>query len=768
MPMVTPGHLGSEVALLHCEWHIELVGGGGAATAMSKAPAARVPANTSALQTAASPASTAASGSGSAVAPASAASPDAAPVSAASSGTMAHTNVAELHHAFVLPPGQASGTFRVTVRASFDEYFEPAEFTKTVEVKSTAAAMKHLGDAAFADLGTHETSRTPESFDASGSGDDNHGYRTSGELPASFKPSTLAGPDPRANAREDERKRLEATRMYLEANGASAEVLAAVDRELAASRATEAALASDRSKGWQPFQIRGTYLSREDGMPSGPLTLYGSVRSETTPGLMVHGVQQTRGGETIVVQIRDLSRRFDNEDMTFTGRGDTFEAALKSAFLDNAKAYPKGVMAIEAEAIDAHVDGRQATVGKGNGKTIGFELGTDSRWKRVKAEVWSPVVNIATNLGAMAIMAFVPGSAAVVAPLLIAYNSAPAVDRVRTESERGTLTLGEAATSVGEIALNLLPLVGRAEAFTSEWFLIEGANWGGQAVLMTASAIQTARELQSQDVEALAGMYEELQKLETSGADPATIEQKRQQVMARAKAVSDRIEEALTEQVATNAMFAVAGTVIHNAGSAYQRGRLIDTYRNARGVTGAEGEAAGGGMDPSSPAKADGSGTRSDEPHHPHHADGNPADRSSVDTVSGGETVRTPSDPQAACSRFDAASCVSDCGAGRPRPRGAGPRDDVRGRRNVSGSRPQTARSRSRFVGRAALPASFETAITSCSSFREGSAGKRSKEWWSTSCVRHGPSLNPSIAVRPLATRRGTSLPTRRAQAASR
>lgn len=291
--------------------------------------------------------------------------------------------------------------------------------------------------------------------------------------------------------------------------------------------------------------------------------------------------------------------------MTFTGRGDSFDAALKDAFTDNAKAYPKGVMAIEAEAIEARVDGSQATIGKGNGKTVGFEIGTDSRWKRVKAEVWSPVVNIATNLGALALMAFVPGSAVVVAPLLIAYNSAPAIDRIRTESERGTLTLGEAATSVGEIALNLLPLVGRAKAFSKGWFLLEGANWGGQAVLMTASAIQTARALQSQDVEDLAGMYEELQKLESSGADPAAVEQKRQQVMKRAKAVSDRIEEALGDQIATNAMFAVAGTVIHNTGTEFQRGSLIDSYLGARGAPGGE---------PATTGAASGTNTGTGEP----------------------------------------------------------------------------------------------------------------------------------------------------------
>lgn len=526
VPMVTPGHGGGEVGLLRCDWQIEPVGG--------TAPPVR-----------------------------------------------AHTEVAELHHAFVLPPGQRAGSYRVTVRAELDAYFEPVELETMVEVKSTAAAMQQLGDEAFADLGAHHVTRAPESFDASGSGDDNHGWRTQGDLAAGFAPSRADAPDPGAAGRAAKAKHLEATRLYLQANGASADTLAAVDRSLAASQRTETALADDRARGWQPFELRGTYLSREDGVPSGPLALYGTVHAEgprLEAGVAVLG--------SVVVQIRDLSRRFDNEDMTFTGRGATFEAALKAAFLDNAKAYPTGVMEIQAEEIEAKLVGGKLTVGTSHGKTIGFGLGTDSRWKRVRATVWDPAVNLAANLGAMALMAFVPGSAVVVAPLLIAYNSAQTIDRAQAEATRGTLTLGSASLSVGEIALNVLPLLGRAQAFTKGWFLLEGANWGGQAVLMTASAIQAGRALQAGDIATLAAMYEELQKLEASGAGPAAIEPKRQQILARAKQVSHRIEQQFGEQISTNAMFAVAGSVIHRAAAMTEAGQaaLLDAYDHTRGA----------------------------------------------------------------------------------------------------------------------------------------------------------------------------------------
>ncbi len=520
VPMVTPGY-GGNVALLTCAWTIEATDGSGAQPFATE------------------------------------------------------SSVGELHHAFTLPEGRESGTFKVTVHVQFPEYFEPATFElPAVTVKSTPAAMQQLGDAAFADLGAQQVARTPEHFDVRGSGDDKEGSRTSGQLPASFVPSSLDTPDPRAAGRIADRKRLEAVRMYLQLHDAKKDVLAAIDRELAASRATEAELQSDRTRGFQPFQIRGTYLSRTDGVPSGPLTLYGSVR--TSEVRMEKGSGFVPGG--IVVQIRDLSRRFDNTDMMSTGIGATFEEALKAAFLDDVKAYPTGVMEIEAEAIDADVTDGKGEVGKPNGRTLGFQLGTGSMWKSAKEHLFSPIANLVTNLAAMALMAFVPGSASVVAPLLIAYNTTPTLDRLRTESERGTLSFGTVALSVGEIALNLLPFAGKAKPFTKGWFVLETANWGGQTILMAGSAVQAARELQAQDADALAALYEELQKLE-SGADPAAIETKRLQVIERAKKVSERIDEKLTEQVTQFALLAAAGSVIHRAGSAT---RLIDDLEARR------------------------------------------------------------------------------------------------------------------------------------------------------------------------------------------
>ncbi|HEY0193612.1 MAG TPA: hypothetical protein VGC42_20990, partial [Kofleriaceae bacterium] len=334
VPMVGAGHAGS-VALATCDWRIELVG-------------------------------------------------DAGPVPV--SNATRHTRLAELRHAFVLPIGRSEATFRLSVRAAFDAYFAPAELATTVEVRSTAAAMAQLRAEPAASLGARPVSEAEARFDVAGggTGDDDHGVRRTGELPVGF--DSGAQDAARAGGRAAERARLEAARSYLEARGGSRDAVAALDRSLAASRATDAALAEDAQDGWRPFALRGTYLSREDGVPSGALSLHSSVRAEA-----VHSRPRVDGAAlaagplgAIAVQIRDLSHRFGNADLTFTGRGDSFEAALKAAFVDEAKAYPAGVIAIEAEELAAVARGAESSVGAGTGKMVGFQLGTDSRWKRVR------------------------------------------------------------------------------------------------------------------------------------------------------------------------------------------------------------------------------------------------------------------------------------------------------------------------------------------------------------------------------------------------
>lgn len=587
--MVTPSKF-SNVAALQCTWRFERIAGApNAAPAVGAAPTAppatgptAAPATSTAPPAVDAPATPAGR-------PAADATPDGAnatgdPVAAAGSPTPptaaqdASTNaspvetqattVGEAIHRFRLPSGEISGTFRVSCDARFDEYFAPATFTRDVVVLTSAAAMTKLQTASFADLGGPDLDRSRGAW----SGDVKPGFRAS---PAAG--SAEAIDDPMARDRAGQRTRLRNVAEYLRNNPVSAEATAALDREIARQEHTEKLLGADRDKGWQTFLVRGTYLSRTEGLASGPLDLHGTVHVEEH-----HEVLDSDGGNTLttrsdqhVVRIRDLSRRFEQSDFVFEGRAASFDEALRQAFDDLAVAYPKGLVSIEAEQIDDAALAGGATR-PGTGKVVGFQRSTETTWKKVKEVVWDPVASVVVNLGAIALMTLVPGSTIIVAPALTAYNTIPSVDRIATEAARGTLTLGTFAMSTGEIALNLLPLVSSARPLTARWFMVETANWGGQVALMAAGAVDAARQLQANQVAALAVEYEaflELQK--TSRPSDPGLAIAEDQIRRKAAALDGEIGRQFFGQVATNLFQVVAGSVIHNS-SLHARAAVIE------------------------------------------------------------------------------------------------------------------------------------------------------------------------------------------------
>lgn len=526
-PMVTPGKLGN-VALLRCAWRFERI-------------------------------------------PASAGAPE---PSAAQS-----TSTAEAVHRLVLAPGEASATFRVTCEARFDEYFAPTTFTREVVVLSSAAAMASLRSEAFAGLGASDAARRGEAWSGAGA-PELLGAQRQG---AASREGASQAPaeDLAARARATGRDQLIAVRAALAGNPASADAVAAIDRELARQAETEKLLAADRRRGWQPFQVRGTYLSRTEGVASGPLELHGTVHVarhyDSYPGDGPSTTQRLRNDQ-YVVQLRDLSRRFEQEDFAFEGKGGSFDEALRAAFDELVVAYPKGMVALEAEQL-ASSDGPtsgEAQLGGGTGKVVGFQRSTETLWKKAKEVVWDPVASIAVNLGAIALMTLVPASAAIVAPAILAYNTIPTVDHVASETARGTLTLGDFTTAAGEVALNLLPLVGRAKPFTAGWLLVETANWGGQAALMTATAVDLAHQLQAQQVVALAAEYQAfLQLRQRSLPSDPNLAAAEAEIRARAAAVADVITEQLWLQIRDNGIVMVTGSVVHNT-SAHVRTAVIE------------------------------------------------------------------------------------------------------------------------------------------------------------------------------------------------
>ncbi|MEZ4401210.1 MAG: DUF4157 domain-containing protein [Kofleriaceae bacterium] len=532
--------------------------------------------------------------------------------------TVQSTTTAEAFHAFTLPPEVAHGFWAVTCRARFPEYFEDTTFEPLViAVMTPAAAMASLRTQAFGDFGVDDAARV--------------GGKWKAELPPDFTPTPTRGGsatrlDPRAAARESQRAQLRQVRAYLAASESGKDAVEAIDRELERQAHTETTLANDAATGWQPFEVRGTYLSRTEGLESGPLSLYGAVRIEPSV--------KDIGRDKVVVRIRDLSRRFEQEDFVFESRGESFDDAFRRAASNLAVAYPKGRVAVEAEEIRraalTQPDGRPGDDSQpaGTGKVIGIERTTETTWKKVKATVWSPVANIVTNLAAIALMTLVPASAPIVAPAITAYNSVPVIDNLRTESERGTLTTKKFGTSVAEIALNLLPMVGTAAPLTGKWLMVETANWGGQFALMTATAVEQARKLQATYVVALAEQYQAFLELQKSGeAAGPRLDAAEAQIRETANKVATAVSTEFTSILAENGIVIVTGTVVHSTAVEVRSSLFAYLERHAGGGTphfaSAEPPAAppsGGDAPPPAPAgppsDAGGSGIGQDAPTH--------------------------------------------------------------------------------------------------------------------------------------------------------
>lgn len=496
------------------------------------------------------------------------------------------TSLAETTHRFRLAPGEKTGLFAATCHARADAYFEPTTIpTRQIVVLSAAEAMSQQQSKAFADLGADNADRKND--------------RWTGDVRPGFKPSPAAGSpediaDPTAHDRAAKRDQLRAAATYLGDKPANAEAVAAIDRELKRQDASETLLAGDRAKGWQSFQIRGTYLSRTEGVPSGPLDLHGTVHTEfhhdPVPGDGPSTTDYIRN-DKIRVQIRDLSRRFGQVDFEFTGIADTFDGALHDAFEDLAITYPTGMVSIEAEQIRHRAlrqwdgdPGDEAAQGPTTGKVIGFQRSTETTWKTVKGVVWDPIASVGINLGAIALMVLVPGSAAVVAPMLIVYNSVPSIDHIKTKADSGTLTALDVAMSTGEIALNVLPLLSRAKPLTAGWFAVETANWGGRIALMGGSAFEMARELQATHVAALAQEYQQFLELQKTSlpSDPG-LAAAEAHIRAKAAEVDGEISRQFTEQVKSNAIqivvLAAAGSVVHHTSA---KGRTAILERLAK------------------------------------------------------------------------------------------------------------------------------------------------------------------------------------------
>ncbi|MEZ4362729.1 MAG: hypothetical protein R3B48_21230 [Kofleriaceae bacterium] len=419
---------------------------------------------------------------------------------------------------------------------------------------------------------------------------DDHGTRFEGQLDALYQRRSLAE---RARAREAKIAHLSAARSYLQRRAGDKDVDAAIqafDAEIAKLRRAGEELTEAVAAGWQTFEVRGTYLSRTLGVESGTLDLYGEVTLGSFSGVT-----------TTHVRIRDLSRRFERESYVFTGSGNTFETALESAFVDFCKAYPAGRVALLAEVMAPTPHAAAAAGARGEpgsspadtapklratGAVLGFELPTTSRWKSLKAQVFTPLLQTLQGAATAMAMIFAPELAMPLVMAQVVMGSVQTIDDLLERSARGRLETQDLVMGFGQLAMNVLPLLGQARVVRSvqraelalateaaeasgptvltpqaslramkavvapsqvPMLALAGAEFAGNALLVSGQTYALLRRLHADDVAAIGDLYIELQRLAAT-THPSDPELKRLQheIEARAVAVRRRTMQAFT------------------------------------------------------------------------------------------------------------------------------------------------------------------------------------------------------------------------------
>lgn len=156
-----------------------------------------------------------------------------------------------------------------------------------------------------------------------------------------------------------------------------------------------------------PLAINGVYLSRTSNAKSQQLTL------------VAHAKQ--KDGDWSVV-IHDTTQAFDSENSRISASAGTFRGALEEAFVDLCKGYPTGKMSIRCETLNEEQNS--------TGKWLGFELDCNSTWEVIRSTVWDPTVQIVVNIAGAVTVIFLPATAPVILPALIAYNATEEISKM--------------------------------------------------------------------------------------------------------------------------------------------------------------------------------------------------------------------------------------------------------------------------------------------------------------------------------------------------
>lgn len=438
-------------------------------------------------------------------------------------------------------------------------FYRSATFRTAVKVLTEDQETDHQEKTALAGLvGSGPTTTERKDFDVGGLSEIvsafDEGSVTKGPLTPDFRPPTLAE---RLKVADDEIIRIEKLVQQYK-NSKEGTQGAAIKKwaetylaTLQAGRDRVAAAARDKVV----VPCGGVYVSRSGKAGSKALDL-------------VCLLELTGGG--YAVELHDISQVYETENYRFRAAGQNAEQAFEKVFLEQAKAYPDGTLSVAFRGWDD-----VALVPKNS--YVKFRLVTDTVGGKIKEKVFAPALNIGVNLAAAALMV-VPGMQAAGFALAIIWNTSQSVIELEEKHAKGTLKGSDIRHAGVQLALDLLPVVGRAAPIVrlgnKAYYVLEGVEFLGQAVLITPQAIQQVAQIRNGVIARLADVNAQLAEIERlNPADPRIDALKREQADLIAKAQHAWIE--VSASIAREqAMMAVGSKVVEGATARIFRGSV--------------------------------------------------------------------------------------------------------------------------------------------------------------------------------------------------
>jgi hypothetical protein len=446
-------------------------------------------------------------------------------------------------------------------------FFRPAHFETDVQVLSESEEAKHLDEEAlkgFALPGTEKSTDFDVGRITGALTDYEEGKVTTGRLDPGFKPGTTGD---RLKVIDEEIARVEKLQQEFagRAGPEGKQVQEWAKTYLKKLHEGERAVVADTLiEQRQHVPAQGVYVSRSKNVRSGQLSLL-CLLSRTSAGYKV--------------VLHDLTQLYEADNYRYEAEAAKPEDAYKKVFTEHATAYPDGTLAVTFTAWDEKTQAPGTTY-------VRYEKKTDTLGKDVKGVVFNEYVAVAVNLASLVLTVFPPTTALGIT-LAVAYNGAQTITELDEKYSKGTLRDKDVMVAVGSMALDLLPVVGRSSRMLTlgrkAFFVIEGVQWGGQAVLVSSQAFDEIDALRNGVMSRLAKNLEEYQRrYNDNQADPqlAVLKAEQEKLIAEARSATTDV---FSKLILRHAVMTVGGAITQEmARSAFskriklmeERGRL--------------------------------------------------------------------------------------------------------------------------------------------------------------------------------------------------